>query len=332
MIRMTAATVFAAAVSCAAAPSVLAAREGSQFGYAISAVGFNSYFIFNSHPGGSVHGTLRVVSLTPEVKTILLNPADVSTAAAGGLQYGNPPAHSEGSWLKLAVRSVRLSGNGSVTVPFTAAVPEDAPSGDHFLGITAVDRRAMTGAVTGNGPIRLRLIPRLAMTVQIRLPGPRVTAMSVGRAWIAVAPSGASLALGISNPGNRLIGPATGRITVSRGATPLFSQEVDLGPFVPRTAVAYHIPWEGTPAQGTYRVKGEIIPSHARPVAIDRTVTFGTSAIRQFRQQTGRPATEAPSAPLALEILLGLAIAAAAGFGFAYARVRNQASNTPPSN
>jgi hypothetical protein len=310
-----------AAVACSPAS---AAQKGSQLGYGITATGFRSYFVFETRAGHSVRGTLRIVSLTPGVKTILLAPVDVSTAAAGGLQYGNSQARSEGLWLALAVRSVRISGAGSASVPFTVRVPRGTPAGDHFVAITAVDRRALHGPTHGHGPLRLRLIPRLAMTVELRLPGRRSSRLSVGSAKIDVAPSGASLVLGITNPANTLIASSTGSVTVFQDSTPLFSQEMQLAAFVPKTAIAYHLPWEGTPVEGTYRVKGELRPAGAPPIRFDRKVTFGSSAIRQFRQETGRAAKEGSRAPVVLIVALVVALLAVITLSVGYGRARRQ--------
>jgi hypothetical protein len=221
----------------AAAPCAMAARTGSPLGYALSAVGFRSYFVFDTRPRGSVHGTLRLVNVTPGEKTILVRPVDVSTAATGGLQYGNGAPSGEGRWLTLAVRRARLSGAGSASVPFSVRVPAGAAAGEHFMGIIAVDRRVFSRPAEGHGPIRLRLIPRLAMTIEVRLPGPRTVALAAGASKVVVAPSGASLALAITNPGNTLVPSSTGTITVSQGARTLFTHGIELAAFVPKTAI-----------------------------------------------------------------------------------------------
>jgi hypothetical protein len=302
----------------------LAARTGSQLGYAITAVGFKSYFVFDTRAGEAVRGTLRVVSLTPRAKTILVAPVDVSTASAGGLQYGSSQPTAEGSWLNLAVRSVRIAGAGSASVPFTARVPRGATAGDHFAGITAVDSRAVRGPTHGRGPIHLRLIPRLAMTLELRVPGRRTSELALRSAKIDVAPSGASLVLGISNPANTLIPASTGSVTVSQGSNLLFSQGIELAAFVPGTTIAYHVPWQGTPVEGTYRLTGELRPTGAPAIAIDRTVTFGRIAIRQFRHQTGRPAKENAGAPVVLIVALAFASMAVIVLGVGYGRARRE--------
>jgi hypothetical protein len=321
-------TIAAATITATLAPSAAAARTGSPLGYALTAVGFRSYFVFDTRPRESVHGTLRIVGLTPGAKTILVRPVDVSTAAAGGLQYGNAGPSADGRWLTLAAKSVRLAGAESINVPFTVRVPADARSGDHFIGITAVDRRVFGRPATGHGPIRLRLIPRLAMTIQVRLPGPRTSALAAGASKIVVAPSGASVALAIANRGNTLIPGSTGTITISQGATPLFTHRIELAAFAPNTAITYESPWDGTPVQGTYRVTGEVRPAGAPTIVINRTVTFGRSAIRRYRADTARQAKEASGTSVGLIIALAAAVIAAVGFGVAYTLARQQIART----
>lgn len=128
----------AAIIACPAASA--ADRTGSSVGYALTAVGFRSYFAFDTHPGHTVRGLLRVTNLSPVARSIVLAPVDVSTAAAGGLQYGQGPPQKEGRWLTLASDSIRLSGHGTSNIPFTARVSHGARPGDHF-GLSVDDRR-----------------------------------------------------------------------------------------------------------------------------------------------------------------------------------------------
>ncbi len=317
----------AALIACPGSP---AARTGTPLGYAVSAVGFKSYFVLNARPGGEVSGRLGVVNLSSAARTILLSPVDVSTAAAGGLQYGDVAPHLDGRWLQLSSRAVQLSGSQATEIPFVVHVPARALPGQHFVGIAAVDRRALSRPAKQSGPIRLHFIPRLAMTVQLQLPGPSMRQLIVGGARIDVAPSGASVTIAISNPGDTLIDSTSGDVTVEQGGQPLFSQSIELGPFVPRTAIAYHVPWNGTPAEGTYQVKGDLHPAGARSIVFDRTVTFGHRAIEQFQRQTGRPAHPSSGIPVTLIVALVVALAVALAFAAAYANLRRQTTPRPP--
>ena len=300
------------------------AASASPLGFSLTPVGFSSYFTFDARPGQALTGSLGVVNETHTTKTIVLAPVDVSTAATGGLQYGEGAAKHDGRWLALATRRVKLSGGASATVRFTVRIPGGTAPGEHFIGISAVDSRALSSAPVGGRAVRLRLIPRLAMTVRLRLPGRRRTRLTAGRASISVTPSGASLVVGMSNQGNSLIAATPGTITVLQGAEPLFGQTVELAAFVPGTAISYHVPWEGTPVQGTYLVRGVLRPAGAPVVRFERTVTFGRAAIHRFRKQTGRAARESSSTPLALVVGLAVALVAAALLGVAFLRTRSQ--------
>jgi hypothetical protein len=76
--------------------------------------------------------------------------------------------------------------------------------------------------------------------------------------------------------------------------------------------------------QGTYRVTGEVRPAGAPRIAIDRTVTFGRGAIRQYRADTGGQAKESSGTSPVLIIALALALIAAVAFGVAYTLARHQ--------
>jgi hypothetical protein len=322
MRRLSAALTVAA---CAApAASSVARGASSPLGYAIAASGFNSYFVFDATPGATRHGTLLLTNLGGNPKTILLKPVDVSTASTGGLEYGLGSARREGRWLTLSASHVRLAG--SARIPFTVRVPAGARPGDHFLAIAAVDQRALERHARTQGRIRLHLVSRLAMTVQVRLPGRTTRALKVGAVSIAVAPSGASVAVRVSATGNTLIPATTGELSVSQDGRTLFRQTIGLAPFVPKTSITYHAPWEGIPVEGSYRVRGELRPAGAATVRFDRTVSFGHNAISKFRRQTGRPAVSHSSLPVTVIVVLVVALAAALGFAVAYARLRRRLS------
>lgn len=104
----------------------------------------------------------------------------------------------------------------------------------------------------------------------------------------------------------------------------------DVGPFVPGTAITYHVPWRGTPVQGTYQVTGRLTPSRGPAVSFRRTVTFGGEAIEQFRRETGRAAEQSGGPPVLLVGLLAIATLAALGLGIGYLRMRRQVTTSSP--
>jgi hypothetical protein len=331
MTRAALATAATAAALILLAPghALAAPQSRSPFGFAISPEGSSSYFMFRARPGATVHGVLRVINKTPAPKTVLLYPADVGTAATGGLQYADRASAQRGRWVSLARTRVRISGDQTVGVAFAVRVPATARPGEHFTSIVARNRRVFTRHLQRRGTVQLRVIPRLAMTISLRTPGRLSRAMKVGRASIAVAPSGASLELGLANHGNALITAVAGRVTISQGSRDLFRSRIQLGAFVPHTAIAYHVPWRGMPVAGTYTVHGQIIPAGAAPVTFTRTFRFGATAIKRYHAQTGRPALQAGRTPTWVLVVLALAIGVAATFAAAYTRTRRQLAGMP---
>lgn len=294
------------------------AAASSPFRYALAARGFRSYFVFNVRPGQTAHGTLEVIATGHGPATILLAPARVGTAAAGGLDF----TRTQSSWVQIASTTVRLTPGAHVPVPFTVHVPAGASPGQHFAGVLAVDSRALSARAAGSSAIRIRVVPQLAMTIEVTTPGRLWRALSVGRAAISVSPAGASLQLNLSNPGDELVSGASGHLTIAQAGRRLFASPLTLGPFVPGTQIALRAPWQGMPVAGTYTVTGTLRPAGSARIAFRRVVVFGNAAIRRFRRDTGRAAETSSGVPFWLLLLLGAVVVLAVAFAVAYARLR----------
>jgi hypothetical protein len=300
------------------------APKGSPLGYAISAVGFRSYFMYTSHAGSTDRGTLLITNTGRRARTLRVAAVDVTTAANGGLQYGDGRPVRDGRWLKLSRRKVRVAAGHSVRDPFRMRVPAHLRAGQYFVGIAVQAAHLPTTHAVKRHALTLRLIPRLATTVAVRVPGHLTRSLAVHRAAVAVTPSGASLALGLADRGNALIDQTTGTVTVTRAGRRLLHKRVELGAFVPATAITYALPWPGIPHQGTYVVTGRLTPAHARPVVFRRTFTFGTKKLHQYRQETGKPTADSGKSgtPPTTPLLLGGAGALVALFAGAWMRTR----------
>jgi hypothetical protein len=140
-----------------------------------------------------------------------------------------------------------------------------------------------------------------------------------------VLPTGASLALRLANTGNTLIRNTSGTVTVSHAGKRLFSRTVRLDSFVPKTEIAYALPWLGRPVEGDYEVTGALRPRGAEPIELSTKAGFGKQRIREFRKETGRPAIEAEGTSPLLLALLGATLAALALAVAAYLRLRRGA-------
>ena len=309
-------------------------RAAAQPGFSISAVGFRSYFRYGLAPGGRARGTVRLVSSSPRAVDVLLQAVDVGTAATGGLDYGASQSRGLDPELQLERRSVRLSPGASVNVGFTAATPRSASPGDRFAGIVALNRAQVRAARRGSRRkgFSLRFLPRLAIAVQVTVPGPASYELQVGNAGIDVTPSSTDLTLLLRNSGNKLIRHTGGRLAISKDGRVLVRHRVDIDAFVPATTVRYRVPLVGSPAEGTYRVKGVLRPERGAPVVVDETVSFGDTAAREFKRETGKEATKSgPSILLIAALVAALALIIALAGALLRARRRLSAAGSRDS-
>jgi hypothetical protein len=309
-----------------------AAAQHAQPGFALSAAGFDSYFRYRVTPGGSETGTVRLTNLSGRPLTVLLRAADVTTAATGGLQYGSAPPGGDAQWLTLDRSRVPLAAGGAQSVGFRLRVPASATPGDHFAGIVALnghDLRVARRRPTPRG-LQLRFLPRLAIAVQATIPGGNTWELQAGNASLEVTPSATNATLQLRNTGNRLIRATTGNLSLLQGSTPLVHHHVSLDSFVPNTQITVRVPFEGIPAHGTYRLRGTLRPTGAKPVHVDQEISFDGPAARELRRETGQEATSA-GVPTLLAGVTGAALLLLTCTLAALLRRQRRLSHNPPT-
>jgi hypothetical protein len=286
-----------------------AAAQPPQPGFALSAVGFDSYFRYDVAPGSSQTGTVQVSNLSERPLTVLLRPADVTTAATGGLQYGTSPPGGDAQWLSLDENRVPLAAGETQSVQFELRVPASASPGDHFAGIVALNAHDAQTArrQPARRGLQLRFLPRLAIAVQTTVPDGDLWELRAGEAGLEVTPSATNATLQLRNTGNRLVHRTAGNLTLLQDSTPLNHHHVNLDSFVPNTQITLRVPFEGTPAHGTYRLRGTLHPTQGKPVHVDQQIDFDQPAADELKRETGQQAKSA-GIPTLLAAIVGAAL------------------------
>jgi len=281
-----------------------------QPGFSVAAAGFSSYFRYSLEPGRHARGALRLVSQSGRTIHVLIQGVDVGTAATGGLAYGASESDAVDRLLTLSRHGVRLDAGTTVEVPFGVAVSRALGPGDHFAGIVALNRAQVRAARRGSRRkgFSLRFLPRLAIAVQVTVPGQATHVLQFGNAGIDVTPSSTDVTLLLRNSGNKLIKRTGGRLAVSQNGRVLVRRGVALDAFVPGTTLLYRIPLVGRPAEGSYSVRGILRPERGAPVPVDATVSFGAAAAREFKRETGREATSSGPSTLLVAGLIGASV------------------------
>lgn len=281
----------ASAGAAAATPEETAAA--ARPGFTVEAVGFASFPRYRLKPGERVRGAIRLRSSSKGTVRVALNVGGVSTAASGGLVYGEDGSATSDPAVTLARRGVRLRPGRAVRVGFTVRVPASATPGDRFAGIVALDRDQATSTRRRDGSrnFSLKFLPRLAVAVQVTVPGPTRDELRLGQVGIDVTPSATDVTLLLRNAGDKLLRKTGGRLEISKEGRVLTRRRVRIDAFVPDSTITYRVPLTGRPAEGTYRVRGILRPDRGDPVPVDAEVSFGAKAAKELKRETGREAT-----------------------------------------
>jgi hypothetical protein len=295
------------------------AQARSRIDFSLVALGTDRYFTFDARPGETVAGRLGLVSRSRHARTVALRPVDVGTAASGGLDYGIGSPRAVGGWLTLEQRRVTLAPGAVVHVPFAARVPDAVRPGDHLAGLVAYEpgRRSTGREKPRTGGVRLAFRSRLAVAVQLRVPGPRHPRLAFRGAEIVDSPSGVRIYLKLENSGNTLVERTQGRVAISREGHELVRAPLDISAFAPDSAIRYPLRLPGTPVQGVYHVTGRLEPESAPPVRMVADVELTDAQATRFEEATGtkvvRPSDSSPLRYLGLllPLLVGAVFAVA---------------------
>jgi hypothetical protein len=284
----TAAGLLCAALVLSGLATPGAARAAAAVDFSVVPVGADRYFRFDARPGKTVIGRLRVISRSREEHRVVLRPVDVGTAATGGLDYGLGAPHAVGRWLTLSRSRVHLAPGAIVDVPFAAHLPQEARPGDHLAGLVAYQLGRDRDSAEQPEGLRVAFESRLAVAVQLRVPGPRHPRLAFRGASIVQSPSGVRIHLHIQNSGNTLVEHTRGWLVVSRAGHDFLETAVDLDSFAPDSDIRFPLLLPDGPVQGAYHLEGRLEPEGGPPVRIHTDLQFSDRAAARFEHATGR--------------------------------------------
>ncbi|HEY8982358.1 MAG TPA: DUF916 domain-containing protein [Streptomyces sp.] len=156
-----------------------AADNGSWSVYpASTAVSARPYFYVSADPGRAVRDEVVVANKTDQAMTFRLYAADAyNTARDGGfaVKSADERMTGVGAWAELPKKAVTVPARGTVTVPFTIAVPEGAEPGDHPGAIVALDEKVEKSG----GGVALGVQRAVGARVYLQVTGPSLPALAV---------------------------------------------------------------------------------------------------------------------------------------------------------
>ena len=214
----------------------------------------DNYFKFEAGAGDAVEQHVQLHNATDKAIAVSLAPLDGTAAVYGGVAYSDSskrPALA-GAWIDLADTTVELEPGGSVTVPFTVAVPTDVTSGVHVAGIAVWEpsdsSSSEPGGSEGGASMRVTTVTRLVLPVVITTPGREAAHLVITGVKPQARSDGMYLLVGIKNDGTGIAG-GRGRIKLPDEG---FQAQIELGDLVPESATEYPVRWREEPPEGTY--------------------------------------------------------------------------------
>lgn len=219
----------------------------------------NGYFVYPMQPDTRVSGQILVRNpgLTPV--TVDLTTVTAETAQTGGSAFALESGAVGGvaGWIELGQQQATVDPGMEQTVSFSVQTPAGVKPGQYLAGIAASEAPSATGegtAAKANLGASVTTQTRYVIGVQADIAGTWQASLTIPTVNVLDQPSGTVVGVQLSNDGDIFLKPfGTIRVTDAAG-TQLISQQIEMGTFVPGTAVTYPIRWPGTPAAGTYGV------------------------------------------------------------------------------
>ncbi|MEU6012707.1 DUF916 domain-containing protein [Streptomyces sp. NPDC047515] len=162
------------------APAAHAADNGSWSVYPATAqAGQRPYFYLSADPGATLDDRVTVTNKTDRPQTFRLYAADAyNTPRDGGfaVRAQNEKQRSVGAWAKTDRDRITVRPHGSVTVPVSITVPEDAEPGDHPGALVALDERIDPADASA---VAVGIRKAVGARIYLRVNGPTMPALSV---------------------------------------------------------------------------------------------------------------------------------------------------------
>lgn len=196
-------------------------------------------FVIDADPGDTVRDSLVVENLGSVELVLGVYASDAFNTTDGELDL--LPADEEpvdvGSWVAFEQPSVTVPAGGTVEVPFTVAVPEDAPAGDHVGGVLT----SLTITEPDAQGNRVRIERRLGTRLYLRVSGELEPALTFTSLEVDHSPSWNPFAAGsmrvryrVENTGNvRLRATRAVRVEGAMGLTDRQVEAADLPELLP---------------------------------------------------------------------------------------------------
>ncbi|OKK18919.1 hypothetical protein AMK09_18690 [Streptomyces sp. CB02488] len=224
---------------------------------ATTATGTRPYFYLSADPGATLTDKVTVKNKTAAPLTFRLYAADAyNTERDGGfaVRARNEKQRSVGAWAKTGRDRVTVKPHGSVTLPVTIKVPEDAEPGDHPGALVALDERIDPADA---GAVAVGIQKAVGARIYLRVNGPTMPALSVDDVRVehtqplvpGTGKSRAVISYTLHNRGNVTLSPKVALKAEGLFGRSLLARDLKRIPseLLPRQEVRLTEEWKGAP-------------------------------------------------------------------------------------
>jgi hypothetical protein len=287
----------AVAVSFACVPAVASGRNS--LGLLVSLRSGSgrpvSYFRLHARAGERLNaGRIVLANDSARPLRVVLDRVDAQTINTLGSTYRLAGAQTHGStrWLRLSMHDVTLDPGGQASVAVAVNVSRAAKPEDYLSGVSIeVPARFSSTRTRGTSVLSSE---RIAIGVEILLPGRRHPLLQFTGARVERQPAGLTFLLDARNPGNSILQATHGWARVTRAGRLVAHAAIGPGTFVTGTAIAFPVAAPGqTPTPGTTYQVAALLRYHGGTARLNTTVTFGRAAA-VVQQHYGGPAVPQP--------------------------------------
>ncbi|WP_407077550.1 WxL protein peptidoglycan domain-containing protein [Streptomyces sp. SCSIO 30461] len=264
------------------APTAHAADNGEwSVEPASTGLGKRPYFYLTAEPGTTVTDTVTVSNKTFGPLSFLLYAADAyNTERDGGfaVRTRKEPQRGVGAWAKPEREKVTVPAHGSVAVPYTLTVPENAEPGDHPGALVALDERITRGS---GASVAVGVQRAVGARVYLRVNGPTMPALTVedvsyepDRPLVpGTGESSALISYTLHNRGNVTLNPKVALRAEGIFGRTLLARDLSRipGELLPRQRIRLTESWSGAPQLDWGEVE---LTATAREVRESASVSF----------------------------------------------------------
>ncbi|MDK0519373.1 DUF916 domain-containing protein [Streptomyces sp. ML-6] len=224
---------------------------------ATTRAGQRPYFFLSADPGATLTDQVTVTNRTDRPRTFRLYAADAyNTARDGGfaVRSRDEKQRSIGAWARPGRDRITVRAHGSVTVPVTLTVPEDAEPGDHPGALVALDEHVDPA---GGGAVAVGIRQAVGARIHLRVNGPTMPALSVDDIRIehtrplvpGTGRSRAVISYTLRNRGNVTLAPKVALRAEGLFGRTLLARDLEKVPseLLPRQEVRLTERWDGAP-------------------------------------------------------------------------------------